>query len=330
MKDSRELSPHAQRVTFTGEDLSRLVVGGPDQRVKLFVPRDGEPAPRVAPDAGTWRDAVAGIPAEQRPHPRTYTIRAHRPDAREVDIDFALRRPGGPASRWANEARPGDSLDMLGPIVRENGGFTFQDRPRDRQLLVGDQAALPAIGAILESLPPGARGDAVIAVPTDADRQRLAAPDGVNVTWLPGADGQAILNAVAETDVPRGGVYAWLAGETSTVSAVRRHLAERGVDRSSMTFMGYWRHGHSEEGRLQPKPAAERRQQRGVTAAAQGFAPVRSGADARAQRSTRTHVERPVDLRPDPELRFRPGFRGARKTHPALSLAVETTIKRMA
>ncbi|GAB2672873.1 siderophore-interacting protein [Thalassiella azotivora] len=42
-------------------------------------------------------------------------------------------------------------------------------------------------------------------------------------------------------------LYAWVAGEASAVRALRRHLvAERGVDRSLVSFMGYWRLGRAE------------------------------------------------------------------------------------
>jgi NADPH-dependent ferric siderophore reductase len=36
--------------------------------------------------------------------------------------------------------------------------------------------------------------------------------------------------------------YAWLAGESGTVTSLRRHLVgERGMDRRAIAFMGYWR-----------------------------------------------------------------------------------------
>ncbi|MFD5867299.1 siderophore-interacting protein [Corynebacterium sp. NPDC060344] len=41
-----------------------------------------------------------------------------------------------------------------------------------------------------------------------------------------------------------GGGYAWLAGEASAVTGLRRHLVrELGVDKSRVSFMGYWRMG---------------------------------------------------------------------------------------
>ncbi|MGW4644577.1 siderophore-interacting protein [Sphaerisporangium sp. NPDC004334] len=42
----------------------------------------------------------------------------------------------------------------------------------------------------------------------------------------------------------QGGFYAWLAGEAGMVTGLRRHLVgELGVDRRTVAFMGYWRHG---------------------------------------------------------------------------------------
>jgi len=41
--------------------------------------------------------------------------------------------------------------------------------------------------------------------------------------------------------------YAWLAGEAGAIKALRRHLIfERGLDRRSVAFMGYWRLGRTE------------------------------------------------------------------------------------
>lgn len=41
-----------------------------------------------------------------------------------------------------------------------------------------------------------------------------------------------------------GGTYAWIAGESTVVTGLRRHLVnELGFDRSQVAFMGYWRRG---------------------------------------------------------------------------------------
>ena len=42
-------------------------------------------------------------------------------------------------------------------------------------------------------------------------------------------------------------LYSWLAGEAGAITSLRRHLvADRGVDRRAVAFMGYWRLGRAE------------------------------------------------------------------------------------
>ena len=62
---------------------------------------------------------------------------------------------------------------------------------------------------------------------------------------LPDVDVDAdVLWETADTD---GGFYAWIAGEAAVVRDLRRCLvAEHGVDRRSVAFMGYWRQGRAE------------------------------------------------------------------------------------
>ena len=50
-----------------------------------------------------------------------------------------------------------------------------------------------------------------------------------------------------ETTTGHGAFYAWLAGEASVIKTLRRHLvSELGLDRTQVSFMGYWRQGRAE------------------------------------------------------------------------------------
>ncbi len=154
-----------------------------------------------------------------------------------------------------------------------------------RLLIVADETALPAAAGILEDLAAAAappRVSALIEIPQRADahypaRQADALRD---VHWLPRQDdgaahGERLLQALraldlgetpaspgalaepAPVDVDRDilweqaadggdGFYAWIAGEAGAVLRLRRHLlAERGIDRRAVTFMGYWRQGRA-------------------------------------------------------------------------------------
>ncbi|MDO4260121.1 MAG: siderophore-interacting protein [Actinomycetaceae bacterium] len=175
----------------------------------------------------------------------------------------------------------GPRADFLGTP----GGVDFIPPYRtDAFLIGGDETAAPAIARILEDLPPDARGIAVVEMPSFEDAAYLPDHPGFEVRiQVRGRNphGEGLIRGVREAaaelhpvgmaceieeidvdrellwEVPRhakGGavlartsLYAWLAGEASAVRAMRRHLvAERGLDRRSVAFMGYWRQGKAE------------------------------------------------------------------------------------
>jgi NADPH-dependent ferric siderophore reductase len=180
------LSPGFQRVTFTGPDFEDLAPNGFDQRVKLLFPTPGRgllDCPAGADWYGDWR----ALPEERRNPIRTYTVRAARPG--EIDVDFVLHGATGPASAWAERAAAGDEVVLVGPDARfpgPTGGFEWRP-PADAScvLIAGDETAVPAICAIVESLLPGRPGRVLLEVPTAGDVLDLTAPDGVRVDWLP-------------------------------------------------------------------------------------------------------------------------------------------------
>lgn len=69
------------------------------------------------------------------------------------------------------------------------------------------------------------------------------------ISWLVRDEGApTALEAVRAAELPEGTPYVWIAGESSQVRALRRHLVqERRFDRRRLTFAGYWRRGLSEE-----------------------------------------------------------------------------------
>lgn len=198
----RKLSPSFVRVTLTGPELDRFADYGYDQRVKVAFPL-AEAGMAYLPSGPDWYQRWRQLPDERRNPVRTYTVRAVRPDAREVDIDLVHHGDTGPGSRWAGTAGPGDPLTVIGPDARHpgpHGGREFRPPDRGGPLLLGaDETAVPAVGAILERLPDDARGEALLEVPTGADVLPLAAPPRVRVTWLPrgtGRHGDRLIPAV--------------------------------------------------------------------------------------------------------------------------------------
>jgi NADPH-dependent ferric siderophore reductase len=272
----RAVTPHMLRITFGGPGLVDFADDGPDQRCKLFLPRADGSAPTV-PRHRQWFATLRTMPEAERPIARTYTIRAARPWCGEVDIDFSLhgfsthdasRGPArdaavaglGPATAWARRARPGERAVLW-------GAWAEYDPPpaASWQLIAGDDTALPAIGAILERLPAGTPAHVVIEVADAAARQPLPTRATAVIHWThradagqdpddQGPDGRrdaALLSTLRGLTLPAGMPYAWVAGESSMVTAVRRYLVhERGVPAAEITFMGYWRHGGPIEPRV--------------------------------------------------------------------------------
>ncbi|WP_338676920.1 siderophore-interacting protein [Streptomyces sp. SCSIO 30461] len=257
---TRRLGPSLIRVTFGGEALAGFASGGRDQSLSLFLPHPGQEAPVLpeSPDAGTegmyatlgaWRE----LPPDERAVMRSYTVREQRPDAGEhgeMDIDFAVHEDGGPACRWAQLASAGDRVTVLGPALADNTAVRFRlPDDADSVLIWADETALPAASAILEWLPAGVRTQVWIEVPHTGDRAELTTRADATVNWLVRDEGApAAVDAVRTAEFAGSAPYAWIAGESGSVKALRRHLVnDRGWDRRRITFVGYWRSGLSED-----------------------------------------------------------------------------------
>jgi len=269
---TRRLGPSLLRVTFAGSDLRAFASDGRDQSLSLFLPHPGQTEPAVPIELGDgWWQGWRELPDDVRAVMRSYTLRDLRRDPDEIDIDFVLHgvepgaaTPAGPASRWASKAKAGDRVLLLGPAIADNRAIRFRP-PEDTDLILlwGDETAVPAASAILESLPAGIRVRAWLEVHDAGDIQDLATEADAEITWLVregheeheaheehGVEGSPMaLDALRTAQLPPAQrPYAWIAGESSSIKELRRHLVrERGIDRRRVTFVGYWRRGLSEE-----------------------------------------------------------------------------------
>ncbi|WP_328683189.1 siderophore-interacting protein [Streptomyces sp. NBC_00343] len=253
---TERLGPSLVRVTFAGDDLAYFFSDGCDQSLSLFLPRPGQLEPAVPYELGDgWWQGWRELPDDVRAVMRSYTLRALRRRPDEIDIDFVLHEPAGPASRWASRAGAGDRVVLLGPAVADNRAIRFRP-PEDADLVVlwGDETAVPAASAILEGLPAGTRARVWLEVQHAGDIQDLATDADAEVTWLvrenQGVEGAPMaLGALRDAQLPSAErPYVWIAGEAGQVKALRRHfVGERGFDRRRVTFVGYWRQGLSEE-----------------------------------------------------------------------------------
>lgn len=74
-------------------------------------------------------------------------------------------------------------------------------------------------------------------VGADDHRERVLGQFQVEV----GGHDPAFVAALAAAELPTG--FAWVAGESGMVTAVRRHLLARGQELDRVQFTGYWRLG---------------------------------------------------------------------------------------
>jgi NADPH-dependent ferric siderophore reductase len=207
-----------QRVHFTAPDLGEFD-HRPGQELVLVIPvRDGEPARRHL------------------------TISSLDRDARWLTVDFVLHGHGA-ATEWARHAKPGDTLEAIGPR-----GRIVPVLDAEWHLFCGDETCIPAIFAIARALPRGARARAFIEIDGPDERQELDAECDLDLRWLyrnraAAGPSDIVLRAVDEAELPNGRGHAYIIGETSNVRAVRQRLLTRGLDRTQISAEGFWRPG---------------------------------------------------------------------------------------
>ncbi|MBD9664789.1 NADPH-dependent ferric siderophore reductase [Variovorax beijingensis] len=234
----QRLTPHLIRITLAGDDLEGFASPGFDDHAKIFFPdAAGQLAlPTMGPDGPVW-------PAGGRPAMRDYTPRRHDARANTLELDFALHE-AGPATQWAERARPGDVLGVGGP----RGSFIVPTA-FDWHLLIGDDTALPAIARRLAELPAGARVVVLAEVDSEADQVPFETQAELTLKWVhrngaePGLS-PVLLDTLKAMELPAGDFHAWVGCESAIAKALRAHLVgERGANPKWTRASGYWRRG---------------------------------------------------------------------------------------
>ncbi len=237
--DKRWLTDTMVRITFGGPGAHGFESGIFDEHVKVIFPDPETGELRLPTPDGDELDWPRPFPTS-----REYTIREHRPQQSEFDIDF-VAHPGGLASQWAAGAQVGDRLHVAGPP----GGYRVGD-DYDLYVVAGDETALPAISRWLDEADETVRAAVYVEVPGPGSRQPLRDLPGVDVTWLPtsAADAQALARAVRATPIPAGAdVFVWLAGEAGAIKPLRRWVRDDlGLSKEHSSITGYWKRGHAD------------------------------------------------------------------------------------
>lgn len=246
MVSTEWLTPSMVRIVFTGDDLAQLPdLTFTDHYVKLlFAPTGADYRWPFDPD-----EITTSQPQDLWPVTRTYTIRSFDRSSNQMTIDFVVHGDQGLAGPWAVRAVRGDVVGFFGP-----GGAYAPDPQAEAHLLVGDEAAIPAIAATLERLPTQARAEVYVEVAGPEHHQPLPETDRTIIHWVhrEGSGlgyGEALAVAVRAHALPIGRLQAFVHGNADMVKDLRRFLfLDSGVDREQVSISGYWRTGHTEDG----------------------------------------------------------------------------------
>lgn len=218
--------PTAQmaRIVLHSDQLHDFLSLGFDDHIKLFFPSD------------SGSDVM-----------RDYTPRHFDTRNGELTIDFFLH-DAGPATTWAANAKPGDTLAIGGP----RGSAVIALEGIDTHVLIGDETAWPAISRRLEELPSGSR--ALVVFETEPGSQwpeftSAAELQQLRVTRQPGdAPAQALLAQLQQLGFNERSFF-WAGLEYKAGRSLYQYLREeRGVDKNWIKAAAYWKRGEAGAG----------------------------------------------------------------------------------
>ncbi len=218
VSEVENITPKMLRITFTGEELADFISLAPDDHIKIAAPSPNGP------------DGIER---------REYTPRRYDNAARSLVVDFALH-DAGPATLWALNAKPGDTLEVGGPR-----GSAVVSPDVKRWLLIGDETALPAIGRRIEEMAPGTTITSIVAVTDAEEHQSFDTSAALTGLWAyrplsDATDPAALLDVLRTIDLEPE-TFVWIAAEAKVTRAIRTYLVEeRGHPLTWMKASGYW------------------------------------------------------------------------------------------
>jgi NADPH-dependent ferric siderophore reductase len=206
----REISPHFLRLSFAAGGMLTDRPLHPTMWIRMWF-ADGE-----------------------KLHQRGYTLVDPNPEADTVDIEFALH--DGIASRWAQNAQPGDTIEVT--VLGSN--FTLPEPRPAGYVIVGDTASLPAINSLLTAI-----GDTPARVFLEAgydDDKQLPVARSVDVVWVDRKNaGETLVEAVSSSSFNASDHFGWVACDNRTTRAVAKVFREDyNIPRKSIKAQAYW------------------------------------------------------------------------------------------
>jgi NADPH-dependent ferric siderophore reductase len=210
----------------------------------------------VAIELGGNAKVLAGVPgndimirladAHGRLVSRRYSVRSVD-EAKDTLTLWVTVEHEGPGSTWAQDAKPGDVIDVIGPR-----GKIPLDPDADWHLFVGDASALGAAYRMAGSIEVPSRAIFIIEIDAPDDALSATFDEGLGVTGIfvdrkgrDMKDPAGLFSGLAAFELPSGVGHAYLFGEFHVVRALQSALLDRGVTPEQISHKPYWRAGTS-------------------------------------------------------------------------------------
>jgi NADPH-dependent ferric siderophore reductase len=238
----RPLELEVVDVADMGEHMRRIILGG--AALQDFTYQPGQ-------------DVMLVLSGGERPLSRRYTIRGFDQASKTLELNIVAHGVHGPGADWASQTVAGDRINGVGPR-----GKIFVDSEADWHLFLGDESAAPGSLHMLESLPAGVPGQAILEVPSTSDELSTSAATD-DVRWLhrgevPAIRSTMLVDAMTAASLPEGRGHVYFAGEVQIVSAVLRAALARGLASEQLSPKAYWGRGKANENNGEPgdRPSA--------------------------------------------------------------------------
>lgn len=239
------ITPSYLRIFLGGEGVEKFAVPTVGDNNKIMVPPAGVSKVQLQEfdyKSLDWKPMAE----EEKPVVRTLTHRGIDLEKKELWLDFVVHGDEGRASAWAKAAKPGDELHVM---MKNRADQLYGEA--DNYLLVGDNSAIPVLGAILEDLPETAKGTCIIEVFGKEHEQTLPTKANIEFKWLHNPEpqkGSKLADVVEALDLPKENKFGYVAAELNTVKRLRTYLRKNmGWQRDELYAFSFWKAGMAED-----------------------------------------------------------------------------------